>query len=691
MTAPFFDHPATHKWLWIELIGFDNTLPDFGVAEFLARCGFQPDGVALLFSSAGFVMRHAGMDKETKLAPVDASYAAHSHSIERARQVWTNHLLRDLIAVLHQHGCLVYLSYLNLYQYNDDAGGVISEPWFTQRPELNETRRDGSSQASINVLKHVDGQPFADILQRRTLQVLQDYNLDGLQIADGISSPRLALQEGDYSDDSVGSFLAETGIALPPQLALTADGDPDAMLARAEWIWQSQRSAWIAHHTRRWQRYYRTFVGALHAAGKQVIFNSAWTREPFEAIYRYGVDYRAVAATGIDGCMVEDVSPGLAILSERDNGYLMNDAQRRRLYYEFLVTLMFNRAAMPALRITPLASIHDTMEQWGVLQHAPTSMVRNVMSNLNTLVFHRGSYRPATDGPYFCLADGLSASDWAFICKIWVTAYSPEPLKPAGAAVIWSDARVDHELTAFIATRRTPSHRLVSELLYGGAPLYAAARIDDLEGIRGALLVTNPDLLPPDEQALLRTYQGGAVLALACGELPQAGSCLVREVNSFGGAALWHYNAAAQDTAAETVVVTNPAVYEADPCRYMEAVGMLWTRPLDFAPLSEAFFRACAHVITRLTGAPSLVHDGEARNPCNLISVWHTPDHYRVFIGNDNYYYNHPLVEMGRPIECVSCLTKFAGYEVPIEGSTFSGRIPGRGMEAFEVWLAPSR
>ena len=44
---------------------------------------------------------------------------------------------------------------------------------------------------------------------------------------------------------------------------------------------------------------------------------------------------------------------------------------------------------------------------------------------------------------------------------------------------------------------------------------------------------------------------------------------------------------------------------------------------------------------------------------------------------------------MGREIKRVSCLTKYPGYKVNFHGSSFSARIPGRGMEAFEVCFQP--
>ena len=42
------------KWYWIELIGFDNTLPDYGAESFVSRAG-DVYGVSLLFSNVDFV------------------------------------------------------------------------------------------------------------------------------------------------------------------------------------------------------------------------------------------------------------------------------------------------------------------------------------------------------------------------------------------------------------------------------------------------------------------------------------------------------------------------------------------------------------------------------------------------------------------------------------------------------------
>ena len=683
------------KWVWIELIGFDNELPDFGVSDYMKRCKFIPDGVSLLLYSIGFVLRHEGLDHEQALSPCEQSYGGHPHSVERSRQNWTNYQLKSLIKELQRYGCKVYLSIFNVYQYTSDLGETVGEDYFENKAYLHETLRDGRQQKSIGMLKRLEGgQFFEDELQSKTIRALSDYNFDGIQIADGISSPRVSLQEGDFSDDMVEQFLNHSGVDLPGGMTANADGDAAAMRSRAEWIWQEHRGEWICFYTDRWGQFFAKFVQRLHAAQKTAIFNSAWTRDPFEAMYRYGVDYRKVANTGIDGCMVEDVSPGLAILSEQDNGYLMNDEQRRRLHYEFLTALMLNRAAMPALCITPLAGIHDTMEQWGVLEHMPTSMTRNVMSNLNTYLHAEGRLKPITDGPFFCLSDGLGEADWNFIRKNWEIGYTKNAESVCGATLIWSDNRLDQELDAFIQFRRTPTHRLVSELLYAGAPVSAVARIEDLEYVTGTILVTNPDLLPTKELGAVLSYQHGPVVLIGSQEQGFSSRSIldaVVENNPFGGIRL---QVAGSGEQRSPVIIENNQRYTFDPKYDMEAVGGLWTHPLEFAPVSPAFFAACAEWIVRVSKAPviaaqSVSETGLPRQVCKYIAVQVAENTYRVFISNDDYYYNHPKLDMGREIKRVSCLTKYPGYKVNFHGSSFSARIPGRGMEAFEVCVQP--
>jgi hypothetical protein len=82
---------------WIELTGFDNTVPDLGVGDYLDKLGFVPDIVSFHLSSIDVVNTHMGMAKEYKLPVYACSYAGHTHNDDRERQDWTNQELRRLV------------------------------------------------------------------------------------------------------------------------------------------------------------------------------------------------------------------------------------------------------------------------------------------------------------------------------------------------------------------------------------------------------------------------------------------------------------------------------------------------------------------------------------------------------------------------------------------------------------------
>ncbi len=648
------------KWIWIELIGFDNEKPDFGVKEYLDNCGFLPEGVTLLLTWLGFALDHKDLDQERPLDDCECSYYGHPANTQRYRQNWTNYQLRGLIRTLQGYGIKVFLSFFNFASYRNDRRERVTAEYLKNRAFLNETDRFGRRASTVNMLKRLEnGEWFEDVFQERTVKALCDYGFDGVHIADGISSGRLILQEGDYSDDMVGQFLEEYPIG---EVEAAAEGDEEKMLSRAACIWQNHRRERIAFHCRRWQTFFEKFARRLSEAGKEAVFNNAWTRDPFEAIYRYGVDYRTIGKLGLRGCMPEDVSAGLAILAREDNGYLMTGRQREQIHYDFLAHLMLIRAAMPKLRLTPLAGVHDMMEQWGVLEHMPTSMTRNVMCNLNTLFWNGEEYIPIEDGPWFCLGDGISREQWRFIRSNWEIGNPGKGVVPTGPAWVWSDSLLDRELDAFIRDRQIPGVHLLARLLAGGAPVHSIVRMDALQRYTGDLIVPNPDLLPEEEKVLLRQYHRGTVYFVGKTEQSAEPAFGILDTEVFCAGKI-------------------PDSYDFDPVTGMEsAVG--WPHPLEYPDLGDDFFRGAAQLLIQRSGCPVLTR---YQDRCEILSLRLSENSWRIYIGNDDYFYNIPVVDMGKKILSVRRLTGYEGYPVPVDGNCFRCRIPGRGMEAFWV------
>jgi hypothetical protein len=62
---------------------------------------------------------------------------------------------------------------------------------------------------SISVIKRLkDGTYFEDYFFKKLKEVIDFYGFDGVQMGDGVSSNRPALQKGDFSDDMVGQFVS---------------------------------------------------------------------------------------------------------------------------------------------------------------------------------------------------------------------------------------------------------------------------------------------------------------------------------------------------------------------------------------------------------------------------------------------------------------------------------------------------
>lgn len=681
----FFSSDKFEKWCWIELIGFDNTSPDYGVSDFLDRAGFLPTGVTFLLPWLGFVFDHTDLEQEKPIATANCSYLGHEYCPERRRQDWTTRQLKGLIDALHTRGVKVYLSYFNLSSYTDDADVSVSDPFHARHPEVLE--KGTTFCGSVNVLKRLnDGTYYEDILQEKTIKVLEDYTFDGLQIADGISSARLTLPNCIDRDDLLAQFSEATGIQVP------ADADPTT------YIQENCYLDWAYFNTKRWKRFFEKFYKRLSSAGKQAFFNNAWTCGPFDALYRYGVDYRPMPSLGATHCMAEDVSAGIAILSDQQNGYLMTDEERRRMHYYFLSKLMFTKASMDTVHVCPLVNIHDNMEQWGVLEHMPASMVRAAASNMNTYIYTSSGVQPIIHGPYYCLCDSLSSQDWDFIRATWNNAFTQDVYGAAGVTVVWSDERVDRELQQFRLERRTPTVQIVTELLYASAPISGVVRVEDIPHMpepmgfySGTLLVTNPDLL--SEEELTQIVGCGHILLAICpaDKLPGGFTVLVRERNSFADIVLAVHGSSTR----EELVITNNASYEFDSKKDQEPLNGLWTHFLAHRPYSNEFWIACSDVIAELSGAPILRMEvttefGVRRRICKSICIQKDdPARCRIILTNDDYWYNHPQINLGRKIQTAVCPTKYPGYKVSVKGSALTTLVPCRGVEIIDVTLAP--
>jgi len=664
--------------MWIELLAFDHRSPDYGVQAFLDKTGFKPEAMLLFLYSADFLHTHRGLAGEWTFPPHFCAYAGRPGNCERALQPWTNRQLRGLIAALHEHGIQALCSVMTLF------GGYRCNPpgwtgWAGAHPELMETRRDGTTIPSIFPLHRFrDGRLYEDFFCDLLPAVLRDYGFDGFHAADGYSSPRMPLWLTDYSDDLVGQFTESTGAALPGDLAGSCADSPARMEARAAWIWANRRLDWIGFYAARWERFCAKVCGALHAAGKTIHLNNAWTKDPFQALYRYGVDYARLARAGVDGFISENVGAGNSIGAD---GLPPSDP-----FHEFAAVPLLMKAAAPGVPIHHLCGLRDTYEQWDVLTHARPILEREIYALSSLRIWNaQAGWAPCGAGPVYCLSTDVEPDEWRWLRTAWERGYSEPSARELGVTVVWSDAAHCRQLPEFVATRGWTVHKWVHELAAQGAPVHGAARIEDLDGLQGPLFVANPHLLPKPEWAALRGYDRGPLILVGPRDraFPKAdhefaeslvsGAMCCRVYGATPSGPLPTVPTAAEPAPPDLAAVPEPTYYP---------------QPLYFRPVSADFLKACAETLIECSGAPRVV-GGSPNRPFVRISALQCSDNkQRVSLGNDSPFYAWAEVEMRRPIAAIETVTDFPPMPLLPKGSCFGVRVPPHGAVVLDVTLA---
>ena len=287
--------------------------------------------------------------------------------------------------------------------------------------------------------------------------------------------------------ESLSAFVEDLGFDgfhgadgyAPPRYLLPSCADADrARIAR-------ERAG-------RYAANWRTIAGALKAKGKKVWVNTCWTLDPYEALYRYGVDYRLLAKTGIDGFIVESSAAAREML-----GWNFTKAPAIDKSTAMLMRL---KAAVPDMPLVLLHGINDGNEQWSALRHTP-SLTRSEALALGTLF--RGDKR-ILDGYLACLADGIRAEEWRELDKAWTLPFAAAKA-PLGARVVWSDAAFDREFDDCTVSHDASSYTLLYELLAHGAPLSGIVSVQEaLSDQSYPIVLLNPGFFPKEELNALR-------------------------------------------------------------------------------------------------------------------------------------------------------------------------------------------
>jgi hypothetical protein len=272
----------------------------------------------------------------------------------------------------------------------------------------------------------------------------------------------------------------------------------------------------------------------------------------------------------------------------------------------------------------------------------------------------------------------LSRDEWLWLEQRWQLAFSPPPRRTHGATVVWSDAALRAQMSDFVETRTWNTHRLLFHLMAAGAALQNTVRVEDAPRARGALLVPNAHLFPTDELDRVMEYRGGPIVLVGrkTGQMPTADG---EFSDVYPPNEMWCgvYRAspgevAIVDEGEETPLADLKEII--DPRSY-------WDH-LTYRKVSTGFIKACAATLQRVSTPINVVKESDS---VAVMPVELCDGRIRIAIKNRKRTYCRPEIDVGRPVESVEVRTSFPSVAIRPKGSTFSVRVPGRGVTVVDV------
>lgn len=658
------------RWIWTELIGFDNTQDDCGVGEYLQNAGFVPDTICLLMTSVDFVLSFKDRGEDYTLPPDFCARDGHEFNQVRERQEWTGAQLKRLIDELHSREIDVFLTVFTSFY-----GDRFHHEWLSDHREVLRVQRGHGQVNALNPLSRLDdGSYFQEYFFSQLVRVMKAYGFDGWHGADGWGPLNGPLWDVPMSDDMVGQFAEWLDEDLPGVIADPCGHDVDLLEARAEALWREYRHEWIDFFADRWTDFWTRGLDSLHAAGKQAVINSAWGRAPWESLYRYGIDYRKIVDAGVDGIIVETVASGLAM--DPRPGCAVPSR-----HFDFLSMLLLIRAYVPDARLIFLHNVHDVVEQWDAIRHVPTVLEKDIFSLLNVYHHTGDGLIPAADGLLACLGDAISDCHWRWLRQRWEMALSAMPESCHGPTLVWSDTAMHAQTDEFIARRTWTLHRLLFHLQTLGAPIQATVRIEELDSVTGPLLVINPHLLPEDERAGLAEYNSGPLITIGPGQGLPGGVTVARDVFPPHALSLRVHG---DDVARVSVSSTDGDERIPEDMLAVADTSGYWDH-MYFRRVSDEFLTACVKTMQSVSDPPFVT---EWADEVTLMAMRLDEGVMRVALKSQTPVYAEPVVQMGAQVADVSVVTSFPAMRIEPDGSTFSVRVPGKGITVVDVTLA---
>jgi len=629
--------------IWMPLIGFDRDQADRGVNEYFESTGFIPKAMSLFLFHPDIINEHESMDTEFTLHPDLCSYFGAPRNEFRERQPWTNYELRDLVHNLTEKEIETFLGVDGVYLEN-------SRHYEWQSDHLELLSYGVNGRMKLNVLKRFkDGTYYEDFFVDKIVRCLTDYGFSGLHVADCFCPPGYSISNGDFSCDMLEQFASHSGITYPDEIAKRFGYDEQSDIeARQKYIWGTLRREWIEFYVWRWKGFWTKVASAIHAIGKKVMINNAWASDPFEALYRYGIDYRVFYESGADYILPETVPTGCELLGGR--GYR---------FQQYMSHAQMMNVFNPDKPLYALLGVKDCTEGWDTIHHIPTRLEKDMYYLANLYTKHNGGYKHSVDGYMITLGDGIVQSEWEWLDEREKLAFAVNPKEIAATTLVWSDHAHYAHLDHYINERRPSIHKQFFEAQRCNASTGAAVRIEELSEVSGSIFVPNFDLFAKDEQTKILEFKKGTVICTA-----PIGYCKENDIDSDiyiadekGGYKLEVFAFGVTDKEKHKQKLfeimdksIEPEQPEGCPKDWFDAPFYSVLQP--FNECTSAFYQALAYLINNAS-------DAVFHCETTVIPLLMENGKYRVYVVNHLNMYKNYEVLCTKTVKSVECGGKF--------------------------------
>ncbi|MBQ6472310.1 MAG: hypothetical protein IJJ33_10025 [Victivallales bacterium] len=464
----------------------------------------------------------------------------------------------------------------------------------------------------------------------------------------------------------VAQFLEDSGLDVPEWLERKCGDNREAFDKRARLIWNRLRREWIDFYCRRNERFLSKICAMARSIGRQISSNTCWTRDPVEAIYRYGIDYSKLKEIGLGPLIVETPSAAGELESARSRAFYSEP------FFHVLQSTSLLTGAATDSELLFNQCVQDTTEGWSILHHAPAFLEREIMSYPNLFRYDRnGKLRRCYDGFQICLAAGIEKHEWKWLKSKWDIAYQIMPDSLESAALVWSSSLPQAELDYYLRTRKSLNANMLYHLYSAGAPIHAVVPIEAISEVDVPLVSINPGVLPASEVETLFHKRKSPLILI--GNMP----------TNLPPADFRFHEGDTEFRIYGAKLEIPPPDFKKIETELPEDI-MDIPEPASFAkeqfylPISKEFYKFAAQCIERVSG-PNIELDDPKRpdSPFFKFKVLHDTENskVRVFITNDDSHYILGNMCLPFKVKYMDIVNNFRGRQMFIE-PRFDGK-PG--------------